>query len=428
MSESDKYKQALEDNFGQNSGANARFANPNVQKLLQQMDSERETYTHSWSEGNLASSSSSHHSAVDSLVSNSNSGKDRFVPSQQDLIKAVGSSRSKGSSGSSSSSSSSKSSSSSSKSSSSGSSSHSQSRSSSSKSEVQPLTKETKRFVIGLGLLCFIIGAILITFVYSPLNNRGAERVLEGTELDGSNKQTIASSAVGNQVVKSVDTETPGDDPLIVEVDEETAQSLTADKQALPTVGKVKLDGIKVYVVGAVKNPGIVTLPFDSRVDDAIKAAGGMSDNAEPLSVNLAKRIKDEDKIYVAAKGESDSLSGTGVVEQRADTSGIIAEKAQERTTDSGKTKAKDKKRGGNSDSDGGKKDSPSEAEFTVNINTASEEELQKIPGVGPSISKSIIDHRNKLPDGKFTNKAQLKEVIGVGEASYSKLEPYVKL
>lgn len=416
MSESDKYKQALEDNFGENSGANARFGNPNVQKLLQQMDSEREIHTHSWSEGSLASSSSSRRSAVDSLSSSNSSGKDRFIPSQQDLIKVVGSSRSKGYSSSSSSSSSK----------SSDSSSGSKSSSSGSKSEVQTLTKETKRFVIGLGLLCFIIGAILITFIYSPLNDRGAERVLDGTELAQSGKQTVTSSAAGNQALNSGDTEAQNDDPLIVEVDEETAQSLTADKKALPTVGKVKLDGIKVYVVGAVKNPGIVTLPFDSRVDDAIKAAGGMSDNAEPLSVNLAKRIKDEDKIYVASKGETDSLSGTGVVEQRADTSGIIAEKAKEAST--GSSKAKDSNNTSNGDSKAGKVDSAPAAEFTVNLNTASEEELQKIPGVGPSISKSIIDHRNKLPDGKFTNKAQLKDVIGIGEASYSKLEPYVKL
>ena len=418
MSESDKYKQALEDNFGENSGANARFGNPNVQKLLQQMDSEREIHTHSWSEGSLASSSSSRRSAVDSLASSNSSGKDRFIPSQQDLIKAVGSSRSKSSS------SSSNSTSSSSKSSSS--SSGSKSSSSSSKSEVQTLTKETKRFVIGLGLLCFIIGAILITFIYSPLNDRGAERVLDGTELAQSGKQTVTSSATGNQALNSETNDSQSDEPLIVEVDEETAQSLTADKKALPTVGKVKLDGIKVYVVGAVKNPGIVTLPFDSRVDDAIKAAGGMSDNAEPLSVNLAKRIKDEDKIYVASKGETDSLSGTGVVEQRADTSGIIAEKAKEAST--GSSKAKDSNNTSNGDSKAGKVDSAPAAEFTVNLNTASEEELQKIPGVGPSISKSIIDHRNKLPDGKFTNKAQLKDVIGVGDASYAKLEPYVKL
>ncbi|HBM97476.1 TPA: hypothetical protein DD394_08370 [bacterium UBP9_UBA11836] len=415
MSESDKYKQALEDNFGENSGANARFGNPNVQKLLQQMDSEREIHTHSWSEGNL-SSSSSRRSAVDSLVGSSNSGKDRFIPSQQDLIKAVGSSRSKSSSSSSSSSSSK----------SSDSSSGSKSSSSGSKSEVQTLTKETKRFVIGLGLLCFIIGAILITFIYSPLNDRGAERVLDETELAQSGKQTVTSSANGNQALNSEATENQGDEPLIVEVDEETAQSLTADKKALPTVGKVKLDGIKVYVVGAVKNPGIVTLPFDSRVDDAIKAAGGMSDNAEPLSVNLAKRIKDEDKIYVAFKGETDSLSGTGVVEQRADTSGIIAEKAREAAADGGKIKAKDS--GKSSSAGNNEKGDAASAEFTVNLNTASEEELQKIPGVGPSISKSIIDYRNKLPDGKFTNKAQLKDVIGIGEASYSKLEPYVKL
>ncbi|MGM9998820.1 MAG: helix-hairpin-helix domain-containing protein [Candidatus Bruticola sp.] len=427
MSENDRYKQALEDNFGQNSGANAKFGNPNVQKLLQQMDSDREIHTHSWSEDNLASSSSRKRSSSNSTATDALagfSGKDRFVPSQQDLIKSISSSHSKSSSGSYSSSSRS----------SSGSSSSGYSKKNYPDPDNSTLTKETKRFVVGLGLLCFIIGAILITFLYSPLNERGAERVLDGTvvasptETGGSNSTSNANDNSTISKVADADNNN-NDDSIILEVDSNALSGgeLQIDKKTLPVAGKIKLDGIKVYVVGAVKHPGIVTLPFDSRVDDAIKAAGGMTDNAEPLSVNLAKRIKDEDKIYVAVKGEEDNTLGdTGVVEQKSDTSGIIADKTK--NSPSNKVAASSAENSNEGSNKANEKVKEESAEFTVNLNSATEEELQKIPGIGPSISKSIIDKRNSLPEGKFTNKAQLKDVIGVGDSSYSKFEPYLEL
>ncbi|MGM9991966.1 MAG: helix-hairpin-helix domain-containing protein [Candidatus Bruticola sp.] len=424
MSENDRYKQALEDNFGQNSGANARFGNPNVQKLLQQLDSDREIHTHSWSENSLASSSrknsSSNKAAADTLASLS--GKDRFIPSQQDLIKSISSSHSKRSSSSSFSDSRSSRNSSSSSS--------EQTKKYYPDSDNSTLTKETKRFVIGLGLLCFIIGALLITFLYSPLNERGASRVLDGTAI-GQSPNTEASSAEDPNITEkgaetNLDNGNNNDASIIMEVDSKVLSEggLQTDKKTLPVVGKIKLDGIKVYVVGAVKRPGIVTLPFDSRVDDAIKAAGGMTNDAEPLSVNLAKRIKDEDKIYVAVKGENNTLSGTGVVEQKSDTSGIVAEKTKNDTSRTSAPEAENSEK--NNKANENKKEKS--AEFKINLNSATEEELQKIPGIGPSISKSIIDKRNSMPEGKFTNKAQLKDVIGVGDSNYSKFESYLDL
>ena len=63
-----------------------------------------------------------------------------------------------------------------------------------------------------------------------------------------------------------------------------------------------------------------------------------------------------------------------------------------------------------------------------INLNTATEEELQKIPGIGPSISKSILDYRKKLPNDRFTDLSQLKEVAGIGEKSYNKFAPFLKV
>jgi len=66
---------------------------------------------------------------------------------------------------------------------------------------------------------------------------------------------------------------------------------------------------VKVYVVGAVHQPGVVTLPANTRVDDAIRAVGGMLPDADPLSVNLAKKIRDEDSDRGAIQ-ERDSGQG----------------------------------------------------------------------------------------------------------------------
>lgn len=297
---------------------------------------------------------------------------------------------------------------------------------------------QKKKFIVGLGILCFIIGGLLLTFLYSPLNEHGAERVFPG----GGGE---ASQSGGPEAVAQSETVANGGNSEKIEVDVSQDQLEGLQPQAYRSAKGT----IKVYVVGAVRNPGIVTLPFDARVDDAIKAAGGMTEAAEPLSVNLAKRIKDEDKIYVPAKGESGSspqapegLDRSGVMAHNTygasvpEGSGVInvREPDRERAADNKRPAKKEapKKKSGADDngaSAAGQSEGGSEvpSEEQVDINTASEEELQQIPGVGPSISKSIVDYRSSLPEGRFTDKSQLKEVIGIGDSTYDKIEGYVR-
>lgn len=406
-----------------NGGQSAGGFSPAMQKYLSKMKEAQEDFpgsTKSWSEG-----SSGRHSGAAASLLNDDPSADRFVPSHKDIIKSMAS-----------------------KAPSDGSGHHRHSSSSSSSGGQKPpeetlemklsreqKAQESRRFIVSLGILCFLVGGLLITFLYSPLNDKGAERVLPPKA--GMSAQPGTDSGSADENGNNGDSS----DPMVIEIDKDGTNSdgtlgAKVTRRAHPA-------GIKVYVVGAVKNPGMVSLPFDSRVDDAIKAAGGMADNAEPLSVNLAKRIKDEDKIYVAFRdGEappdesgltagSNLVSQSGVVEPPR--AGKTAEPARRNRTSEAAGNAPAAQTGSGETDAGQSKGKASagsseKAPFVLDMNTASEEELQKIPGIGPSISKSIIDYRSSLPGGRFTSKDQLKSVIGIGEGSYKKYEPYLEI
>ena len=142
-------------------------------------------------------------------------------------------------------------------------------------------------------------------------------------------------------------------------------------------------DLITVDVKGAVKSPGIYDLPVGSRVHDAVQKAGGLTEEADSKSLNLAQKVSDEALVYVPTKGEEAASQQTG--------SG---------TTPS---TSKDKK---------------------VNLNKASLEELKQVKGLGGKRAQDIIDHREA--NGKFKSVDELKKVSGIGAKTIEKLKDYV--
>ena len=142
-------------------------------------------------------------------------------------------------------------------------------------------------------------------------------------------------------------------------------------------------DLITVDVKGAVKSPGIYDLPVGSRVHDAVQKAGGLTEEADSKSLNLAQKVSDEALVYVPTKGEEAASQQTG--------SG---------TTPS---TSKDKK---------------------VNLNKASLEELKQVKGLGGKRAQDIIDHRET--NGKFKSVDELKRVSGIGAKTIEKLKDYV--
>lgn len=142
-------------------------------------------------------------------------------------------------------------------------------------------------------------------------------------------------------------------------------------------------DLITVDVKGAVKSPGIYDLPVGSRVHDAVQKAGGLTEEADSKSLNLAQKISDEALVYVPTKGEEAT--------------------SQQAASGTSPSTSKEKK---------------------VNLNKASLEELKQVKGLGGKRAQDIIDHREA--NGKFKSVDELKKVSGIGAKTIEKLKDYV--
>ncbi len=138
-----------------------------------------------------------------------------------------------------------------------------------------------------------------------------------------------------------------------------------------------------VYVTGAVNRPGIVEVPAESRVVDAVNACGGALPTADMNAVNMAQKLKDGLQLRVPEK------AGAAVpAEGKANTAG------------------------------------KGQGDGRININTADEKALDTLPGIGPAMARRIIEYRNT--EGMFQSTEDLKKIRGIGDAKYEKLKDHV--
>lgn len=144
---------------------------------------------------------------------------------------------------------------------------------------------------------------------------------------------------------------------------------------------------VYVHVKGEVKRPGLYILESGNRVNDAIEAAGGATDNADLNRLNLADLISDQTEIYVPKTGETDNTENN-----------LSENNASDNNKDSNDLK--------------------------INLNTASEDELIKVDGIGPVTAAKIIKYRNDR-GGKFKNLEELMNISGIGEKKFQKLKNY---
>lgn len=162
-----------------------------------------------------------------------------------------------------------------------------------------------------------------------------------------------------------------------------------------PTVD-VPVSGTLVHVLGAVKSPGVYELGPDARLVDAIAAAGGLSEDADVAQINLARPAIDGEQIYVPKVGEIPPVAASVSPEPGAN--------------------------GG----DGGPSGAGPGGSGLVNINFAAVSELETLPRIGPSMAQRIIDYRES--NGGFSSVEELKEVSGIGEATFEQLKPLVTI
>ena len=164
------------------------------------------------------------------------------------------------------------------------------------------------------------------------------------------------------------------------------ATAPTTGSEAGPGGLSATSGSVVVHVIGAVSRPGVVTLPPGSRVTDAINAVGGASAEADTQQLNLARILTDGEQIRVPRIGEV-------LPDPAPQPGGNTAPGARTAPGKSG---------------DGG-------ASGTVNINTASASELEKLPGIGPALAQRIVEYRDS--HGPFASVDSLTDVPGIGKA-----------
>lgn len=163
---------------------------------------------------------------------------------------------------------------------------------------------------------------------------------------------------------------------------------------------------LAVHVAGAVAAPGVYRLPTGARVVDAISAAGGALPEADANAVNLARFLRDGERVVVPRPGET-------VVEPAA---GGVAGAGLGGNETGGAV-------GGGVGSGGG---GGVTGGALVNINLASASQLEQLPGIGPSLAARIVTHREQ--NGPFQSVQGLLDVPGIGPAKFEALRGLVEV
>lgn len=184
--------------------------------------------------------------------------------------------------------------------------------------------------------------------------------------------------------------------------------------------------GVKVYVTGSVRRPGVYRLPPGTRVADAIQAAGGAARGAAVASLELASVVEDGDTVRVPAAGERPD-GGQPIVrmpesfDPRHGGGRQVSRSPRRRAAGRASGVA-----GRAASAAAGRAIGPGQGRAIVAINRASAVELQRLPGVGPGLAARIIAYRNRA--GRFQRVEELREVQGIGEKRLARMAPHVDI
>lgn len=155
---------------------------------------------------------------------------------------------------------------------------------------------------------------------------------------------------------------------------------------------KIENTNIIVHITGEIINDGIIEIEEGSRIADVIEEAGGITEEADLSKVNLAYQVSDGQKIYIPNINEKENEIQNSIEE-------YITNEAGDNIIIEGKEISSEK----------------------VNINTATQTELETLNGIGPSTALKIINYRNE--NGKFETIEDLKNVPGIGEQKFENIK-----
>lgn len=152
---------------------------------------------------------------------------------------------------------------------------------------------------------------------------------------------------------------------------------------------------IMVHITGEVNNWGVIELEQGSRIIDAVNKAGGFTEEADTNKVNLAYELSDGVKIYIPSKTEENVTFETEYITENSGDN-VITEESEMKETKSS----------------------------LVNINSATQTELETLPGIGPSIALKIISYREE--NGKFLSIEDIKNVHGIGDNKFENIKELI--
>lgn len=170
----------------------------------------------------------------------------------------------------------------------------------------------------------------------------------------------------------------------------------STEQNNVEQVASSSLSTVTVYVGGAVQKPGLYTLEANKRVQDALQAAGNLTDDGALGAINPAQHLTDEMQIIVPTKEEVAEANARGA----SSLQGISLPKDNNEQTGS-----------------------LSEVQAKININTASAEELQRLPSIGKTKAENILRYREKKP---FQTEEEIMNVSGIGKKVFEQIQPQI--
>lgn len=212
--------------------------------------------------------------------------------------------------------------------------------------------------------------------IYKKFRHKTAKSVLFGTLI------VVFICGCGKSTVSYIDTDMA--QPMESEIKSQETQS---DQEIEVTQTEVKKkQEVCVYICGCIKQPGVYFLETGSRVCDILALAGGFTENAATDYWNQARLLSDGEMIYIPTKEEAKNQN----LSQISKSNEISEKDTQEK----------------------------------VNINTASKEELMKIPGVGETRAEQILAYREE--HGVFSKVSDIKQVSGIKDGVFDKIKDYI--
>lgn len=171
----------------------------------------------------------------------------------------------------------------------------------------------------------------------------------------------------------------------------DTKDSFTAGKTSAVSEASVKTSKeagkTYIYICGEVKKPGVYIFKQDPRVADVLKKAGGFTKKADKTAINLAEAVSDGSQIIVPGKSSKKEGKSSGT------------------TDETGSEETEDRR---------------------ININTASREELMKIPGIGEAKASMIETYRQE--HGRFQKTEDIMNISGIKEGIYNRIKDYIRV